>query len=96
MDIFSQEIDFRDYFSHPPEMDNFYWDYTVDGIANVIFEKYFREQVIEKAKDIQDIMSVEIKGILLSPITPVIRDNLLIAMRPNPNGEVLIGASYLV
>lgn len=95
--IFSQPVDFRSYFSSPDEMDKFNEDYTVKGVAQWVFEEHFRKAVTEKAKEVMDLKKAKVKGVLLSPIKLKSRlaDGIFVIAR-NPEGEFILGASYLV
>jgi hypothetical protein len=70
-------------------------DYTVKGIAQSVFEESFRQDITEKAKKIEDVNHIKIRGVLLSQIKTTDKrlfspDGLI------KDGDFLLGASYLI
>ena len=96
--IFSEETDFRNYFSSPAEMNKF--DGSLDyKDASRIYETHFRDSVNNRAEEIESKMGVKVKGVLLSPIKAVSRINDNgpgLSMGYSPNGEFCIAVSYLI
>lgn len=95
--IFSQQVDFREYFKTPKDMHEFDGNYRIRGPARKIFEEHFRKPITEKAKEIQELKKVNIKGLHLSDIkTEYQLADAIVSIGTSPIGEFLMGASYLV
>jgi hypothetical protein len=97
VEIFSQPVDFRKYFETPEKL--YEWHQNPESSLYVIQDVLdsLKKNVEDKAKEIEKTKNVSIKGILLSKIKPEVRmvDNIF-TISPNPYGNLVLGASYLI
>lgn len=96
-------VDLRDYFGKPKQIGEFekqqptLRDTAADSISLKMFNGLFREKLNGIGREVSDVRGQAVTGILLSPIKThyKLADNIL-TLGPNPEGEVLIAATYLV
>jgi hypothetical protein len=97
VEIFSQPVDFREYFETPEKL--YEWHQNHESSLYVIQDVLdsLKKNVEDKAKEIEKTKKVNIKGILLSKIEPktTFSDNIF-TISTSPYGKFILGASYLI
>lgn len=90
-------VDLSKYFSTPRDIENFNGIISRDPLALNLFELFMKDHLESIGNEVAEQRGTQVKGVILSPVTVHYMSSCSAAgISPDPQGELLVAATYLV